>query len=304
MIFGLVPTGVFAENGCIGAETVETAEEAPSEDKKSGNGSEESAEVSLAATEVATVEINGATKSYSDIIEAFEAAQSSTKPSTIILMDSVDLSTSNIVISKECNIFLDLNGNIISGTYGVENSTTPDGLIVLGGSGNPKVTLTITNSYESSDGIIKNKSGNDCTSVIRVASTNATLDIYDGVFQRTGNNVTSMNAAVIDVAFGSAEISGGTIKGNVYGITAESGAESVTVEGDADVYGYHASIYSLNDANVNLSGGKFSSNGTTKPTFKTVGGTIGALLAEGYAFYDENGVIVDRNTSPRHSPKM
>lgn len=106
-----------------------------------------------------------------------------------------------------------------------------------------------------------------------------------------------MNAAVIDVAFGSAEISGGTIKGNVYGITAESGAKSVTVEGEADVYGYYAAINSLNDANVNLSGGTFSSIGS-KQTFKTInGGAIGALLADGYAFYDENGVLVDRNTS-------
>lgn len=101
--------------------------------------------------------------------------------------------------------------------------------------------------------------------IIRVASTNAKLNIYDGTFQRTGYNVTSMNAAVIDVAFGSAEISGGTIKGNVYGITAESGAKSVTVEGEADVYGYYAAINSLNDANVNLSGGTFSSIGSKRP---------------------------------------
>ena len=349
MIIGLVPISASAEDEHIDAETVETAEEVPSEDKAteeansedadtpeetetvetpensdeeagetkesevsetSGeNGKSEDAadeqnagedpEVSLAATsKVATVSISGTPRAYYDIVEAFDAAQSATsQPVEILLEDFVDIDSQNIVISKDCDIIFDLNGYDISGTYGVENSTTPDGLIVLGGSGNPKVTLTITNSYGSSEGKITNKSVNDCTSVIRVASTNAKLNIYDGTFQRTGYNVTSMNAAVIDVAFGSAEISGGTIKGNVYGITAESGAKSVTVEGEADVYGYYAAINSLNDANVNLSGGTFSSIGS-KQTFKTInGGAIGALLADGYAFYDENGVLVDRNTS-------
>lgn len=237
MIIGLVPISASAEDEHIDAETVETAEEVPSEDKAteeansedadtpeetetvetpensdeeagetkesevsetSGeNGKSEDAadeqdadedpEVSLAATsKVATVSISGTPRAYYDIVEAFDAAQSATsQPVEILLEDFVDIDSQNIVISKDCDIIFDLNGYDISGTYGVENSTTPDGLIVLGGSGNPKVTLTITNSYGSSEGKITNKSVNDCTSVIRVASTNAKLNIYDGTFQRT-----------------------------------------------------------------------------------------------------------------------
>lgn len=190
-----------------------TADETNGSDETKLEDADEDPEVSLAATsKVATVSISGTPRAYYDIVEAFDAAQSATsQPVEILLEDFVNIDSQNIVISKDCDIIFDLNGYDISGTYGVENSTTPDGLIVLGGSGNPKITLTITSSYGSSEGKITNKSVNDSTSVIRVASTNAKLNIYDGTFQRTGYNVTSMNAAVIDVAFGSAEISGGTI---------------------------------------------------------------------------------------------
>ncbi len=300
MIIGLVPISASAEDEHIDAETVETVEEVPSEDKAteeanpedtktpeesetietpessdkeagetkesevseaSGeNGkSEDSAdiqnadedpEVSLAAA-AATAEINGAVKSYYDIVEAFDAAQSSTMPSTIILEDFADLGTGNIVISKDCEIYLDLNGYILSGSYGEEE----DGMIVLGGDGNPNITLTITSSYGGSDGKITNKSGNGNTSVIRVASTNAKLNIYDGTLERIGYNAEAYSAAVIDVAFGSAEISGGT-RDDDGNVTAEG---DFTITDSSEIKNGILSSVTLNGGALTVTGGKYNS---------------------------------------------
>ncbi len=289
MLFGLVPTGVFADgdgitetNGGTINAAGEIYTEAENSTEKAAAQSAEENEVSLFAAEnIADVTIDGTKTSYSDIFEAFDAAQATAAQAEIKLTNDVDIGSSNIVLIKDGDITLDLNGFSLFGSFGEANVTTSNGMISVGASGeNPTLTLTITDSNANKSGTIANNSGNDSTAVIRVCSTKATLNIEGGTFQRTGDDVTSDNAAVIDVAFGSAEISGGTINGNVYGITAESGAKSVTVKGDADVYGYYAAINSRTDANVNLSGGTFSSNGSTKPTFKTVGLLMTMFLTE------------------------
>ena len=184
---------------------------------------------------------------------------------------------------------------MFSGTYSSADGRY-NGLISLGASGvNAAITFTLTDT--AGGGKIQNTTENSDTCVIYVSSTKARLKVEGGTIERSGDDGTFNGAAVIYTAFGNVEVYGGTLTGNVYGITVSaSGSAFVSVSGDAKVYGRYAAINSLSDGIIELSGGTYSSGGS-KPTFRTVSGTIGSLLKEGYTFISESGAKIDPATS-------
>ena len=262
-------------------------------------------EISLSAvsdskteTSIAEVTIGENVKYYDDIKEAFDAVQATSNKSTVKLLGDVNIGTGNIVLIKNGDITFDLNGFSLSGSFAA-GENFGDGMLSIGASGeNPALTFTLDDSSARKSGTIENECSDENTSVIRVCSTKAVLNVAGGTVKRTGNDGISMDAAAVSAVYGNANIYGGKIEGNVYGITAASGLKSVKVYGDADVYGYYAAINSLayNDSNVELSGGTFSSF-ANRPVFITQKGTIGSLLAQGYTFTDKNGVKIDSETS-------
>ena len=302
--FSILPTAAFAEGDAVtepAGEGITAVDEVRAEDEGS---TEETAaqpteenDVSLFASEddVAEVTIDGATTSYSDIMEAFAAAQATKTPAVIKLINDVSIGNRNVVLANDGDITFDLNGCVFSGTYSSADGRY-NGLISLGASGvNAAITFTLTDT--AGGGKIQNTTENSDTCVIYVSSTKARLKVEGGTIERSGDDGTFNGAAVIYTAFGNVEVYGGTLTGNVYGITVSaSGSAFVSVSGDAKVYGRYAAINSLSDGIIELSGGTYSSGGS-KPTFRTVSGTIGSLLKEGYTFISESGAKIDPATS-------
>ena len=301
--FSILPTAAFAEGDAVtepAGEGITAVDEVRAEDEGS---TEETAaqpteenDVSLFASEdVAEVTIDGATTSYSDIMEAFAAAQATKTPAVIKLINDVSIGNRNVVLANDGDITFDLNGCVFSGTYSSADGRY-NGLISLGASGvNAAITFTLTDT--AGGGKIQNTTENSDTCVIYVSSTKARLKVEGGTIERSGDDGTFNGAAVIYTAFGNVEVYGGTLTGNIYGITVSaSGSAFVSVSGDAKVYGRYAAINSLSDGIIELSGGTYSSGGS-KPTFRTVSGTIGSLLKEGYTFISESGAKIDPATS-------
>lgn len=300
--FSILPTAAFAEGDAVtepAGEGITAVDEVRAEDEGS---TEETAaqpteenDVSLFASEdVAEVTIDGATTPYSDIMEAFAAAQATKTPAVIKLINDVSIGKRNVVLANDGDITFDLNGCVFSGTYSSADGRY-NGLISLGASGvNAAITFTVTDT--AGGGKIQNNTENWDTCVIYVSSTKARLKVEGGTIERSGDDVTGNGAAVIYTAFGNVEVYGGTLIGNVYGITVSvSGSAFVSVSGDAKVYGRYAAINSLSDGIIELSGGTYSSGGS-KPTFRTASGTIGSLLREGYTFISESGAKIDPAT--------
>lgn len=109
--------------------------------------------------------------------------------------------------------------------------------------------------------------------------------ITQGTFNMTGGTITATGSQSCGVRFSdgnaSANISGGTISAGRYGINAGSG--NLKISGGATISSDNMYAMYVNNTDVQLSGGTYSGASGSIWAF---GSTVGALLLEGYAYYD------------------
>ena len=222
-----------------------------------GSGILSLADMGYGETAAASVEADGVTAEYADIMEAFGSIQDG-QAATVTLLKDVEIEAGkNITVSGDVTLVGD--GHTLSGTY---TDYGISGLLNIP----TGAKLTITS------GIFVNSSS-AYSPIYTVYVNGGTLVIGGGTITATGSNG---DAAAVWVNSGSAEISGGTFIG--------------TVSGYYSGYG----IYDNSNGNAKLASGTFT--GSSSAVYVT-SGKVSNLLETGYIYYKDGSYAAGDSNS-------
>ena len=284
------------DNGDIGsnAESPDSTEE-----PEGGKPTVQEAQTSTAvqsAENVAEVTIGGTATQYTDIREAFAAAQKAESAAVKLLTD-VTISPNDYgdhygIDLKSGNITLDLNGCTIQTTGGASRFIQRNAVFYIEGGEDSSSRLTVRNSSSSTGKIVQPNGGQAIhvgyEGTLTVQS-GVTIEVTSDAEYGTSSYVTTQNCAVFLTGGGTADVQGGTLTGKK-GIYVKNG--TLTVSGDSKISG--KSSYALlvaedavteNNSTVTLSGGTYT--GAEPYSIWNADGTAASLLAKGYRFESE-----------------
>ena len=243
-------------------------------------------------TNVAEVTIGSTTTQYTDIVEAFDAAQLEAS-ATVKLLENVTIpknahGDSYGIRLKKGNITLDLNGHTIQTTGGSSGFVPRDAVFYIGDGS----SLTVQDS--GTGGKIVQPNGGQAIGV-----SDGTLTVKSGVtIEVTSNDessssyITDQNCAVFLTGGGTANILGGTLTGK-QGIYVKNGTLNVsggTIHGkNSYALQVAKNAVTTNDSKVRLSGGSYTTGVENGCSIWNADGTAAALLDSGYRFQDDNG---------------
>ena len=259
-----------------------------------------------AETNVAEVTIDGTTKQYTNIVDAFAAAQgaesAAVKLLTTVTIPKNERSDSFGIELKKGSITLDLNGCTIKTTE-VASGFVPlnavfyindgSGLTVQDSTGGGKIVQPNGGQAIYVCGALTVESG-----IIEVTSDSADAD----------NATTTQNCAVFVRGSGVADIQGGTLIGNrgIY-VGGKWGGGKLTVSGAPQIQGRNSYALQVKDGTVTLSGGTYT--GAEPCSIYNSNGTAASLLASGCRFESEGkesayskdgkGVVGNTTVAPR-----
>ena len=255
---------------------------------------------------VAEVTSGGTPTQYTDIVDAFTAAQGA-KSATVKLLKNVTIPKTADGYSYGIqltggNITLDLNGHTIQTTEVASGFVPLNAVFYIDdGSG-----LTVQDS--TGGGKIVQPNGGQAIGVI-----NGNLTMKSGIIEVTSDsadadNATTQNCAVFVRVSGVADIQGGTLIGNrgIY-VGGVWGGGTLTVSGAPQIQGRNSYALQVKDGTVTLSGGTYT--GAEPCSIYNSNGTAASLLASGYRFQsdgseseysdDTHGVVGDTTVAKR-----
>ena len=258
-----------------------------------------------AETNVAEVTIDGTTKQYTNIVDAFAAAQGAESAAVKLLTD-VTISPKD---SGECygiklengNITLDLNSCTIRTTDGANEFWLSNAVFYINGGG-----LTVQDS--GTGGKIEQPNAGQAIGV-----SYGNLTVKSGTIEVTStatdqDSATTQNCAVFVRDSGVADIQGGTLIGNrgIY-VGGKLGGGTLTVSGAPQIQGRNSYALQVKDGTVTLSGGTYT--GAEPCSIWNADGAAASLLASGYRFQsdgieseystDGQGVVGNTTVAPR-----
>ncbi|SDG77169.1 YDG domain-containing protein [Marvinbryantia formatexigens] len=222
-----------------------------------GSGILSLADMGYGETAAASVEADGVTAEYADIMEAFGSIQDG-QTATVTLLKDVEIEAGKkITVSGDVTLVGD--GHTLSGTY---TDYGISGLLNIP----TGAKLTITSGIFVNSSLAYSK-------IYTVYVNGGTLVIGGGTITATGSNG---DAAAVWVNSGSAEISGGTFTG--------------TVSGYYSGYG----IYDNSNGNAKLASGTFT--GSSSAVY-VISGKVSNLLETGYIYYKDGSYAAGDSNS-------
>lgn len=261
-----------------------------------------------AETNVAEVTIDGKTAQYTNIVDAFDAAQGAVSATVKLLTDVTISKEYNYGIRlKKGNITLDLNGRTIQ-TTGRESGFVPLDAVFYIEDGS---SLTVQDKSTNGGGKIVQPNGGQA---IGVSSGN--LTVKSGIIEVTSdsadadNATTTQNCAVFVRGSGVADIQGGTLIGNrgIY-VGGVWGGGTLTVSGAPQIQGRNSYALQVKDGTVTLSGGSYTTGVENGCSIWNADGPAATLLVNGYRFEskgtecaysdDGKGVAGNATVAPR-----
>ena len=256
---------------------------------------------------VAEVTAGSTTAQYTNIVDAFDAAQLKASATVKLLTDvTIPKNTDGYsygIRLKKGNITLDLNGCTIQTTGVASGFISLDAVFYI----ETGSSLTVQDS--STGGKIVQPNGGQA---IGVSSGN--LTVKSGIIEVTSdsaaadNATTTQNCAVFVRGSGVADIQGGTLIGNrgIY-VGGEWGGGTLTVSGAPQIQGRNSYALQVKDGTVTLSGGTYT--GAEPCSIYNSDGTAASLLASGCRFESEGkesayskdgkGVVGNTTVAPR-----
>ena len=259
-----------------------------------------------AETKVAEVTAGSTTAQYTNIVDAFAAAQGE-ESATVKLLKNVTIPKSTDGYSYGIqltggNIALDLNGHTIQTTEVASGFVPLNAVFYINdGSG-----LTVQDS--STGGKIVQPNGGQAIHVC------GALTVESGIIEVTSdsadadNATTTQNCAVFVRGSGVADIQGGTLIGNrgIY-VGGKWGGGTLTVSGAPQIQGRNSYALQVKDGTVTLSGGTYT--GAEPCSIYNSNGTAASLLASDCRFEssgseseysdDTHGVVGDTTVAKR-----
>ena len=259
-----------------------------------------------AETNVAEVTIDGTTKQYTNIVDAFAAAQgaesAAVKLLTTVTIPKNERGDSFGIELKKGSITLDLNGCTIKTTEVASGFVPLNAVFYINdGSG-----LTVQDS--TGCGKIVQPNGGQAIYVC------GALTVESGIIEVTSdsadadNATTTQNCAVFVRGSGVADIQGGTLIGNrgIY-VGGKWGGGTLTVSGAPQIQGRNSYALQVKDGTVTLSGGTYT--GAEPCSIYNSNGTAASLLASDCRFEssgseseysdDTHGVVGDTTVAKR-----
>ena len=259
-----------------------------------------------AETKVAEVTAGSTTAQYTNIVDAFAAAQGE-ESATVKLLKNVTIPKNTDGYSYGIqltggNITLDLNGHTIQTTEVASGFVPLNAVFYINdGSG-----LTVQDS--STGGKIVQPNGGQAIHVC------GALTVESGIIEVTSdsadadNATTTQNCAVFVRGSGVADIQGGTLIGNrgIY-VGGKWGGGTLTVSGAPQIQGRNSYALQVKDGTVTLSGGTYT--GAEPCSIYNSNGTAASLLASDCRFEssgseseysdDTHGVVGDTTVAKR-----
>ena len=259
-----------------------------------------------AETKVAEVTAGSMTAQYTNIVDAFAAAQGE-ESATVKLLKNVTIPKNTDGYSYGIqltggNITLDLNGHTIQTTEVASGFVPLNAVFYINdGSG-----LTVQDS--STGGKIVQPNGGQAIHVC------GALTVESGIIEVTSdsadadNATTTQNCAVFVRGSGVADIQGGTLIGNrgIY-VGGKWGGGTLTVSGAPQIQGRNSYALQVKDGTVTLSGGTYT--GAEPCSIYNSNGTAASLLASDCRFEssgseseysdDTHGVVGDTTVAKR-----
>ena len=241
--------------------------------------------MSTQSGEVAEVTIDGSTKQYTDIKEAFTKAQKAER-ATVKLLDNVTIPKDESGYSYGINlsggdITLDLNGHTLQTTTEEKGFVSLNAVFYIEGD----AAMTVQDS--TGKGKIEQPNGGQAIKVSggTLTVTSGTIEVTSNVENNKGDTITTQNCAVFVSGSGTANIQGGTLIGNK-GIYMNGGTLNVT--GEPAIQGRNSYALLAEGGTVQLSGGTYTSESDTHSIWNSQG-TAEELLTSGYRFENGNG---------------
>ena len=241
------------------------------------------------SSNVAEVKIGDTVTQYTDITDAFTAAQKADS-AEVKLLNNAEITTTKDSDGKEIlkgidlakgNITLDLNGKNLSGKQTSVESAASDSILF-----NVCDPCTFTVKDSASGGAIVQSNS---VAAIRAAAESKVI-IDSGTIENTSSQDQTENCAVFVIGSSNVTINGGTIKGAYKGIYVDSwnSDATLTATGNPQIHGEKSNALLVGKAkSVTLSGGTFTTNETGNHSIWNSSGTAESLLADGYR--DEDG---------------
>lgn len=236
--------------------------------------------MSTQSGEVAEVTIDGSTKQYTDIKEAFTKAQKAER-ATVKLLDNVTIPKDESGYSYGINlsggdITLDLNGHTLQTTTEEKGFVSLNAVFYIEGD----AAMTVQDS--TGKGKIEQPNGGQAIKVSggTLTVTSGTIEVTSNVENNKGDTITTQNCAVFVSGSGTANIQGGTLIGNK-GIYMNGGTLNVT--GEPAIQGRNSYALLAEGGTVQLSGGTYTSESDTHSIWNSQG-TAEELLTSGYRF--------------------
>ena len=241
------------------------------------------------SSNVAEVTIGETVTQYTDITEAFTAAQGADS-AEVKLLNNAEITTTKNSDGKEIlkgidlvtgNITLDLNGRTLSGKQTSIESTVSDSILF-----NVYCTFTVKDST-GRGAIVQSNS----VAAVRAAG-EGTVNIDGGTIENTSSKTENENCAVLVMGSSNVTISGGTIRGAYRGVYVNSydSSAALTVTGSPQIHGEKSKALLVEKAkSITLSGGTFTTNATDNHSILNSSSTAESLLAAGYRYEDGEG---------------
>ena len=244
-------------------------------------------------TNVAEVTIDSTTAQYTNIVDAFTAAQGAVSATVKLLTDVTIPKTADVysygIQLKKGNITLDLNGCTIQ-TTGVASGFLPLYAVFYIEGSESSSSLTVQNS--TGGGKIMQPNGGQA---IHVGS-NGTLTVESGAIEVTSNDessssyITTQNCAIFLNGGGTANILGGTLTGK-QGIYVKNGTLNVsggTIRGK-NSYALQVAQDAVTTykSSVTLTGGSYTTGVSDGCSIYNADGPAADLLASGCRFESE-----------------
>ena len=257
-------------------------------------------------TNVAEVTIDGTTKQYTNIVDAFAAAQgaesAAVKLLTTVTIPKNERSDSFGIELKKGSITLDLNGHTIKTTDGASGFVPLDAVFYI----NDGSSLTVQDKSTNGGGKIVQPNGGQAINVggALTVESGVAIEVTSTNESRPGHVIMDKNCAVFLTGGGTANILGGTLTGK-QGIYVKNGTLNVS---GGTIHGKNSYAMWVAGGSVQLSGGTYTSTDTH--SIWNADGTAASLLGSGYRYQDESGkesaysddthgVVGDTTVAPR-----
>ena len=266
-----------------------------------------------AETKVAEVTAGSTTAQYTNIVDAFAAAQGE-ESATVKLLKNVTIPKNTDGYSYGIqltggNITLDLNGCTIQTTGVASTFYQKNAVFCIGDGKSSHSSLTVQNKSTNGGGKIVQPNGGQAIHVC------GALTVESGIIEVTSdsadadNATTTQNCAVFVRGSGVADIQGGTLIGNrgIY-IGGKLGGGTLNVSGGT-IHGKSSYALEVVGGSAALSGGTYTTGVENGCSIYNSADTAAVLLANGYRFEskgseskysdDTHGVVGNTTVAPR-----